>query len=125
MKDKLSPNNFVLYAMKMYSNPLCTGIDEFKEDIMRVKYIKRLLLKYKNNGELRERLILNHLIILQNVFGAEACTRILFYKLPKDLHSYLKTFLQYLQYLPVEIPELDLSRINTDHRILKALQRVK
>jgi len=62
MKDKLSPNNFVLYAMKMYSNPLCTGIDEFKEDIMRVKYIKRLLLKYKNNGELRERLILNHLI---------------------------------------------------------------
>jgi hypothetical protein len=125
MKDKLSPNNFVLYAMKMYSNPLCTGIDEFKEDIMRVKYIKRLLLKYKNNGELRERLILNHLIILQNVFGAEACTRILFYKLPKELHSYLKTFLEYLQYLPMEIPELDLSRVNTDHRILKALQRIK
>jgi hypothetical protein len=111
--------------MKMYSNPLCTGIDEFKEDIMRVKYIKRLLLKYKNNGELRERLILNHLIILQNVFGAEACTRILFYKLPKELHSYLKTFLEYLQYLPMEIPELDLSRVNTDHRILKALQRIK
>jgi len=125
MKDKLSPNNFVLYAMKMYSNPLCTGIDEFKEDIMRVKYIKRLLLKYRNNGELRERLILNHLIILQNVFGAEACTRILFYKLPKELHSYLKTFLEYLQYLPMEIPELDLSRVNTDHRIIKTLQRIK
>lgn len=125
MKDRLSPNNFVLYAMKMYSNPLCTGIEEFKEDIMRIKYIKRLLLKYKNNGELRERLILNHLIILQNVFGAEACTRILFYKLPRDLHSYLKAFLEYLQYLPVEIPEIDLSKINTDHRILKALQRIK
>jgi hypothetical protein len=125
MKDKLSPNNFVLYAMKMYSNPLCTGIEEFKEDIMRIKYIKRLLLKYKNNGELKERLILNHLIILQNVFGAEACTRILFYKLPKELHSYLKTFLEYLQYLPLEIPEIDLSKINVDHRISKALQRIK
>jgi hypothetical protein len=125
MKDKLSPNNFVLYAMKMYSNPLCTGIEEFKEDIMRIKYIKRLLLKYKNNGELKERLILNHLIILQNVFGAEACTRILFYKLPKELHSYLKTFLDYLQYLPLEIPEIDLSKINVDHRISKALQRIK
>lgn len=125
MKDKLSPNNFVLYAMKMYNNPLCTGIDEFKEDIIRVKYIKRLLLKYKNNGELRERLILNHLIILQNVFGAEACTRILFYKLSKDLHSYLKTFLEYLQYLPPSIPEVDLSRINIDHRISKTLQRIK
>jgi hypothetical protein len=125
MKDKLCPSNFVLYAMKMYSNPLCTGIDEFKEDIMRVKYIKRLLLKYRNNGELRERLILNHLIILQNVFGAEACTRILFYKLPKELHSYLKAFLEYLQYLPVDIPEIDLSKINTDHRILKILQRIK
>jgi hypothetical protein len=125
MKDKLCPSNFVLYAMKMYSNPLCTGIEEFKEDIMRVKYIKRLLLKYRNNGELRERLILNHLIILQNVFGAEACTRILFYKLPKELHSHLKAFLEYLQYLPVEIPEIDLSKINTDHRILKILQRIK
>lgn len=125
MKDKLSPTNFVLYAMKMYSNPLCTGIDEFREDILRIKYIKRLFLKYKNNGDLKDRLILNHLIILQNVFGAEACARILFYKLPKELHSYLKTFLEYLQYLPHEIPEVDLNKINTDHRIVKILQRIK
>jgi len=100
MKEKLSPNNFVLYAMKMYSNPVCSGIEEFKEDISRVKYIKRLLLKFKKNNELRERLILNHLIILQNVFGAEACSRILFYKLPRELHSYLKTFLLYLNMMP-------------------------
>ena len=80
MKERLSPSNFVLYAMKMYSNPLCSGIDEFKDDISRIKYIKRLLLKYKNNSELRDRLILNHLIILQNVFGAEACSRSTVYK---------------------------------------------
>jgi hypothetical protein len=125
MKEKLSPNNFVLYAMKMYSNPVCSGIEEFKEDISRVKYIKRLLLKFKKNNELRERLILNHLIILQNVFGAEACSRILFYKLPRELHSYLKTFLLYLNYLPASIPEVDLSKINIDHRINKILLRVK
>lgn len=111
--------------MKMYNNPLCTGIDEFKEDICRIKYIKRLFLKYKKNNDLKDRLILNHIIILQNVFGAEACTRILFYKLPKELHSYLKTFLDYLQYLPHSIPEVDLNAINTDHRIQKILQRIK
>jgi hypothetical protein len=125
MKERLCPNNFVMYAMKMYSNPLCTGIDEFKEDVCRVKYIKRLLIKYKKNGDLKERLVLNHLIILQNVFGAEACTRILFYKLPRELHSYLKTFLDYLQYLPHSIPEVDLTRIQIDQRVQKILQRLK
>ena len=125
MKEKLCTNNFVMYAMKMYSNPFCTGIDEFKEDILRVKYIKRLLLKYKKNNDLKERLILNHIIILQNVFGAEGCTRILFYKIPKELHSYLKAFLEYLQYLPYEIPEVDLNSINSDHRIIKLLQRIR
>jgi len=125
MKERLCPNNFVMYAMKMYSNPLCTGIDEFKEDVCRVKYIKRLLIKYKKNGDLKERLVLNHLIILQNVFGAEACARILFYKLPRELHSYLKTFLDYLQYLPHSIPEVDLTRIQIDQRVQKILQRLK
>jgi hypothetical protein len=125
MKEKLCPNNFVLYAMKMYSNPLCTGVDEFREDITRIKYIKRLLIKYKKNGDLKDRLILNHMIILQNLFGAEPCARILFYKIPKELHSYLKTFLEYLQYLPHEIPEVDLNSINSDHRIKKILERIR
>lgn len=125
MKDRLCTNNFVMYAMKMYSNPLCIGIEEFKEDILRVKYIKRLLLKFKKNNDLKERLVLNHIIILQNVFGAEACTRILFYKLPKELHTYLKAFLEYLQYLPHEIPEVDLNSIISDHRIIKILQRIR
>ena len=86
MKERLNQNNFMMFAMKMYSNPLCIGIEEFKEDILRIKYIKRLLLKYKKNHKLKDRLILNHIIILQNVFGAEACSRILFYKLSKELY---------------------------------------
>jgi uncharacterized radical SAM superfamily Fe-S cluster-containing enzyme len=125
MKDKLNPNNFVMYAMKMYQNSSCTGIEEFKEDLSRVKYIKRLLIKYKKYGDLKERLILNHIIILQNVFGVEGSVRILFYKLNKDLHSYLKAFLEYLQYLPYQIPEADIHGIHSDHRIVKILQRLK
>jgi hypothetical protein len=125
MREKLSPKNFVIYAMKMYNNPHCTGIDEFKEDLCRVKYIKRLLVKYKKYGDLKERLILNHIIILQNVFGVEGCVRILFYKLNKDLHSYLKAFLEYLQYLPYSIPEADIHGIHSDHRIVKILQRLR
>ena len=83
MKDCLTNNTFLVYAMKMYSNPLCTGIEEFQEDISRIKYIKRLLLKYKKTRVLKTRLILNHVIVMQNMFGAEACVRILFFKIPK------------------------------------------
>ena len=125
MKERLCHNNFIMYAMKMYSSPICNGMEEFREDILRIKYIKRLLLKYKKRNDLKERLILNHLIILQNVFGAEACTRILFYRISKELHSYLKAFLQYLEYLPISIPEIDLSTINSDHRILILLGKLK
>lgn len=122
---KLNSDNFILYAMKMYNAEASSGLSEFYEDISRIKYIKRLLLKYKKNHDLKERLILNHIIILQNVFGAEACSRILFYKINKDLHSYLKSFLSYLQYLPKFIPEVDIKTINTDHRIDKILRELK
>lgn len=125
MKEKLNTNNFTIFAMKMYSNPLYTGIDEFKEDMHRVKYVKRLLLRYKKNHSLKERLILNHIIILQNVFGAEPCARILFYKLNKELHSALKAFLEYLQYLPYSIPEVNLNEIESDQKVLKALRKIK
>ena len=122
--QKLDSDNFILYAMKMYSGP-STGLDEFYEDLNRIKYIKRLLIKYKKNNELKERLILNHIIILQNVLGSEGATRILFFKLHKDLHSYLKSFLEYLNYLPRYIPEVDVYVINTDHRIDKILRDLK
>ena len=111
--------------MKMYNSTSSIGLHEFYDDMNRIKYVKRLLIKYKKNHDLKERLILNHIIILQNVFGAEACTRILFYKIHKDLHSYLKSFLAYLQYLPKYIPEVDINTINTDHRIDKILRELK
>lgn len=122
--QRLDRDNFILYAMKTYTST-SSGLDDFYEDINRIKYIKRLLIKYKKYNDLKERLILNHIIILQNVFGAEACSRILFFKLHKDLHSYLKSFLEYLQYLPKYIPETDINTINTDHRIDKILKELK
>jgi len=122
--QRLDRDNFILYAMKMYSGT-SSGLEDFYEDMNRIKYIKRLLIKYKKNNDLKERLILNHIIILQNVFGAEACTRILFFRLHKDLHSYLKSFLEYLQYIPKYVPEIDVNTINTDHRIDKILKDLK
>ena len=101
------------------------SIDEFYEDLSKIKYIKRLLIRFKRGGELKERLILNHVIILQNVFGAEACCRILFFKLSKDLHPLLKSFLAYLNYLPSSIPEVNLDDIQSDHRLDKILSELK
>jgi hypothetical protein len=125
VKDCLTNNTFLVYAMKMYSNPLCTGIDEFQEDILRIKYIKRLLLKYKKTRVLKTRLILNHVIVMQNMFGAEACVRILFFKIPKDLHCYLKSFFEYLNYLPYSIPEVSIHNIKSDENILRLLKEIK
>lgn len=125
MKSSISPDTFLLYASKMYNNPSCMGIEEFYEDLDKIKYVKRLLIRFKRGGELKERLILNHIITLQNLFGAEATTRILFYKLNRELHPYLKSFLHYLNYLPQEIPEVNLENIITDHRIDKILKDIK
>ena len=99
MFDKLDDTNFMLFAAKFYENPNCMGVEEFEADLNRIKYIKRLFRKYKDGGELRERLILNHLIVLYNVFYHEACTKILCLKLQEYL-QYLKPFLVYLNYWP-------------------------
>jgi hypothetical protein len=125
MKNKINPDTFLLYASKMYTNPSCMGIEEFYEDLDKIKYVKRLLIRYKRGGDLKERLILNHIITLQNVFGAEPAARLLFYKLNKDLHSFLKSFLIYLNYLPQYIPEADVTSIVSDHRIDKLLKELK
>lgn len=101
--DFLTDENLVLYAMKAYDNPSCQSIEEFREDLNRVKYIKRLLNKYHKTNVLKERLILNHLVIFYNVFGIECATRILFFKLDKELYRSLKTFLTFLNFMPDEI----------------------
>ena len=122
--SKLNNNNFILYVSKYYENPQCDSMDEFNEDLNRIKYIKRLLRKYIKTGNLRERLILNHLIVLQNVFGPTVTSRILFFKVDEGLYSELKTFLVYLKYLPESIPETDLEEIPLDNKIVSILREI-
>lgn len=121
----LNDDNFMMFAMQHYDNPVCKGIQEFNDDLTRVKYIKRLLNRYDKTKDLKERLILNHIILLNNVFGNEACSRILFFKVCPKLHPYLKSFLEYLNILPKTIPEADLSKILSDHRINILLKNLK
>lgn len=99
MFNELNEDNFIIYAMKCYDSPNCI-MSEFEEDLKRLKYIKRLIKKYKATGELKERLILNHIIVMSNVFGTEAAVRMLFYKFDPDDYSILKTFLIFLNYMP-------------------------
>ena len=99
MLDDLNDDNFTIYAMKCYSTPNCI-MSEFESDIKRTKYLKRLFRRYKITKSLKERLILNHIILLNNVFGTEATARILFYKIDERDYDILKTFLMYLNMLP-------------------------
>ena len=118
----ITEENYMLFAMKVYENPQCKSVQEFHEDMNRIKYLKRLFKKYKSTGVLRERLILNHIIILYNVFGIQAATRILFARLDQELHPILKTFLVFLHMFPEKIPETDLVSIPLDKRITDRLR---
>ena len=99
MIDNLTDENFMIYAMKCYDSPNCI-MSEFEEDLKRIKYVKRLIKRYKTTGELKERLILNHIIILSNVFGTRNAVRMLFFKLDEQDYQILKTFLMFLGYMP-------------------------
>lgn len=99
MFDDLNDDNFIMYAMKAYNSPHCI-VSEFEGDIKRTKYLKRLFRRYKVTKSLKERLILNHIILLNNVFGTEATSRILFYKIDERDYDILKTFLTYLNLMP-------------------------
>jgi hypothetical protein len=110
MFDKLTDSNFIMFAMKHYDNPQCCSIDEFNEDINRFKYIKKLITRYLETGDLKERLILNHLIVLNNVFGARPLTRMLFLKLDKHL-MYIKPFLIQLSLLPDKVEGIRNQRV--------------
>jgi hypothetical protein len=121
----ITDDNYIIFAMKMYDNPQCKDMEEFQEDMNRIKYLKRLFKKYKSSGILRERLILNHLIIFTNVFGVAASSRLLFSRIEKELHPYLKTFLVFLSMLPEKIPEADLITIPLDKRIIDRLRKLE
>lgn len=121
----LNDDNFLLYAMHHYDNPQCHSIEEFEDDLKRFLYIKKLFSRYKNNDELRERLILNHIIVLYNVFG-DAVTNMLFFKIEKEDWPILATFLVYVNRMPevVEQHGIKTSDIVLDERIVSALRKI-
>ena len=107
----LTESTFLLYAMKQYDNPQCTDMSEFEEDMKRFQYLRKLFSRYKQDNDLKERLILNHLIVIYNVFGVDA-TNMLFLKL-HEYHSYLKPFVEYLNFMP-QVLQYDENIINRD-----------
>ena len=123
--EKINDSNFLLIAMHHYDNPQCHSLEEFDEDLRKFLYLKKLIGRYKKDGELRERLILNHIIVLYNVFGSQA-TRMLFFKIEKSYWDVLATFLLYLGHMPEEIPEygIILSDIKLDETIIRALRKI-
>ena len=120
--DELNESNYMLFAIKFYNNPQSVTREDFEDDLKRIKYIKRLLKRYKNTGELKVHLILNHLTVLFNVFD-EAAVPLLFYNLEKDLWSYIKSFLLFLNRLP-EYPHTEINDIEEDPVCLSQLQEV-
>ena len=111
--DELNESNYIMFAIKHYNNPQAVTQEDFYDDMKRFKWIKRLLNKYKNSGELNVHLLLNHFIILYNIFG-EATTPLLFFRIDRDLWNILKTFLVYLQRIP-EYPHSALHDLSLIH----------
>jgi hypothetical protein len=127
--EDLNNDNFLIYAMKCYDKPN-TIMSEFKEDMKRFNYLKRLFHKYRKNNEMREQLVINHLIVLYNVFGPEAATRMLFFKMSKEDYSALKTYLLFLNMMPIVVKsikgqDINSSDIEVDLRIADVLRNIK
>lgn len=127
--DDLTSDNILLYAVKAYDRPNML-MSEFKEDMKRFNYLKRLLKRYRKDGEMRERLVINHLVVLYNVFGVEVATRLLFYKMSKEDYSALKTYLLFLNYMPgvvrgIKGQDIISSDISVDMQIAEVLRQIK
>jgi len=130
MIQQLDDSNFMLYAAANYDNPQCYDTDEFYDDLKRFKYLKRLLNRYKETGELKERLILNHLTVIYNVFGSTPATRLLFFKLD-GYYDLLKPFLVLMGLMPDKVENIgpmnltfnDID-IHMDERIIKVLRKI-
>jgi hypothetical protein len=120
--DELNEDNYLLFAIKFYDNPQSLTMEDFESDLKRIRYVKRLLKKYKNTGEIKTHLVLNHLIILFNVFN-DATVPLLFYNLDKELWSSLKSFLLFLNRFP-EYPKTQMHDIEEDMECLKKLQAI-
>jgi hypothetical protein len=120
--DELTEENFLLFAIKNYENPQSVTKEDFNRDLNHFKYVKRLIRKYKNGNTLKAHLIINHCIILYNIFG-DAATPMFFYKLEDDLWSVIKTFILFLNKLP-EYPKCYIHEIPIDDNCMKTLQNL-
>ena len=120
--DELNEDNFLLFASKHYENPQAVTKEDFEKDLNHFKYIKRLLKRYKNTGQLKSHLLLNHFIILYNIFG-DATTPMLFYKIEEDLWSAMKTFIIFLGKLP-EYPKCYIHNVQVDLNCLSELYKI-
>jgi hypothetical protein len=118
--DNLTNDNFELFAAKYYENPSCLSADDFYEDLAKFKYVVRLLRRYRHSGKIKERLLLNHIISIYNVFQIQAATRMLFYRVDEELWPALKSFLIYLNYLPTNIYK----DVSVDLSIAKKLKNI-
>tara|TARA_Y100000034_G_scaffold126193_1_gene177060 strand:- start:390 stop:782 length:393 start_codon:yes stop_codon:yes gene_type:complete len=127
--EDLNEENFILYAMKNYENNQCLSEKDFNNDLKIFKYLRRLLNRYENGGNIKVRLILNHLIMLTNVFPVYATTRMLFFKMPEKYWSVLKTFLIFLKYMPETVESVNgkkiiSSNILIDMKVAEQLRKV-
>ena len=127
--DNLTDENIMIYAMKAYDKPNCI-MSEFNEDMKRFNYLKRLFRRYRKLGELRERLVLNHLVVLNNVFGSEVSARLLFYMMSKEDYSSLKTYLLFLSTMPEKVrgirgDDIISSDIQVDMIVADKLRKIK
>ena len=120
MFENLSNENIMMFALKHYDNPQCEGEKEFHDDMKRFKYIKRLLRKYKDHGVLKERLILNHIIVLNNVFGPDACSTLLLFKIEQEHWPQVKSFLSFLGILP----DKEMSDVHEDLYVSGVLRKL-
>jgi len=122
---KLTPKNFTLYATKMYENPQCSSMDEFNEDLRRFSSVKRLLLRLsRKDDSVNIRMLLNHIIILDNLFGNEAATRMLFFYCDECTYPYLKSFLLFLNILPQYIAEVNIQELPADQATINKLKNL-
>ena len=125
----LNESNVFNYQMKSYDNPQCHNMEEFLNDMKRIKYVKRLFHKYHTKDILKDRLIINHLVVLYNVLGNEPCSRILFLKIDSDQYYILASFLKFLNKLPYIISGINGKQIyptefELDEFILKELEKI-
>ena len=120
MYETITNDNVMMFAIKHYDNPQCEGEKEFHDDMKRFKYIKRLLRKYKETGVLKERLLLNHIIILKNLFGPEACVTLLLFKIQREHWEILKSFLLFLNILRND----EISEVEENTEVLEILRKL-